>query len=265
MNRSALISILNQGLASQSCVEACWLEGADALGRVDAWSDIDFCAAVQPGCLGAAECAARESLSALGPLDLDVLYTDEPDMRHFVFHLAGTSEHLLIDLCLYTGRGSDFTAGDAIECPLVLFDRSGAVRLHPYTERLTQIDLPSRRKALYGWLAQSSRVDKHLLRGEFLESFGYYQRFLLMPLVEALRLRYTPLHPDYGWVHISRHLPADVVARLERLLCVSGVDDLTRQARRARAWLAFELADQERLAAGEHRADMALDTRSARE
>ncbi|MHB9031687.1 MAG: hypothetical protein ACYC6L_01440 [Anaerolineae bacterium] len=244
INREAIIAALHAGMAARAEVLACWLEGADAAGQVDGYSDIDFCVSLAPGGFGAAEDAARAALQALGPLDLDERTVDEPNQRDATFHFAGTSPHLLVDLCLYDGCGSDFIAGDSIEKPLVLFDRAGVVRFHPAQERLAAADLPARRKRIMMFLDQSSRVGKWIARGAFLEAFGYYRRYLLEPLIEALRLRYTPLHPEYGIVHISRHLPPEVIARLERLHQVTNLPDLATRAALARAWLAEEMKDE---------------------
>ena len=49
---------------------------------------------------------------------------------------------------------------------------------------------------------------------------------------------YTPLHPDYGIVHISRHLPAEVRERLERLYQVRSLADLADRVQEAGAYFA---------------------------
>ncbi len=241
VTREMIITTLRAHLEALPEVLACWLEGADAADRVDAYSDIDLCAALLPGSMDAAEGAARAALRALGECDLDLCYVNEPNQRHLIFHLTASPAHTILDLVFYIGCGSDFIEGDAVERPLILFDRSGAVRFHPAAEQLAALNLPARRQALRGMLAQSSRVDKYLARGEFIEAFGYYRRYLLEPLIEALRLRYTPLHPDYGIVHISRHLPPEVTARLERLHQAVNLADLANNAAQARAWLTDEL------------------------
>lgn len=73
-------------------------------------------------------------------------------------------------------------------------------------------------------------------RAEFLEAFGYYQHWLLTPLVEVLRMQYTPLHPDYFIVHISRHLPSHVLRRLEVLFQVNSVVEIARKSKDARTF-----------------------------
>jgi hypothetical protein len=224
-------------------VGAMWLEGADATGNVDEYSDIDVCCAVQEGCFSLVEDSARMALSSLGNLDQDMLLRDDPSQRHIVLHLQDSSPYLLIDLCLYCGMGSDFYEGDDIEKPLVLFDRVSAVRYHPPDKKLRETSRYSSLRALRETVAQAARIYKYLARGEFLEAFGYYEKYLLMPLIEVLRMRYTPLHPDYGIVHITRHLPAEVHLRLEKLYQVGSVDELGDRVREAEMWFA-EAASQ---------------------
>ena len=236
ITRTAIVATLQEAFERIPQVGAMWLEGADAAGRVDEYSDLDVCCAVQAGFLPLVETEARAALATLGRLDLATLLQDEPAQRHIVLHLQDSSPHLLIDLCLYVGRGSDFTVGDEIEKPLVLFDRVGAIRYHPRAERLEPLKRAERLRALQEMAAQASRIHKYLARGEFLEAFGYYEKFLLAPLIEVLRMRYTPLHPDYGIVHISRHLPASVRLRLERLYQVRSLADLADKVQEAEAW-----------------------------
>jgi hypothetical protein len=81
-------------------------------------------------------------------------------------------------------------------------------------------------------------VLKHIRRGEFREAFGYDQRWVLEPLIEVQRMLSTPLHPDYYIVHISRHLPAANVERLERLFQVVSLQDLEEKLTDAIAWFA---------------------------
>jgi hypothetical protein len=57
-------------------------------------------------------------------------------------------------------------------------------------------------------------VVKQVRRGKFVEAFGYYERYVLQPLVEALRLAYAPRRSDYYVKDIYRDLPAEVTAEL---------------------------------------------------
>jgi hypothetical protein len=241
-DRDQLIGTLHDRLRADPRVLACWLEGADATGNVDVFSDIDFCAAVIDGAIPEVTQEARKALTALGRLDIDHQLVADPDRNHVVFHISGTSPDLLVDFCLYVDRGSTFISDDPIERPLVLFDRADVVRFVDPEHQLRLMEPAQRLQALRQQVAQHRRVLKHIRRGEFLEAFGYYQRWVLEPLIEVQRLLHTPLHPDYYIVHISRHLPAPVVERLERLFQVASLEELEGKVADAVVWFT-ETAD----------------------
>ncbi len=232
--RSLITTTLVQRLQSEPEILAVWLEGADAADSVDEYSDIDLCCSVEANLLEGAAVLAQSALEAIGPLDM-VTRVNSPDFqRHTVFHLAGTSPYLLVDFVAYLpGHGSQFIAGDDIEKPLVLFDRVGAVRYLSAAEAATRQDRPLRLRELRETVAQVSRLEKYLRRGDFLEAYGYYHKWLLQPLIEILRMKYTPLHPDYYIVHISRHLPQDVLAQLEDLVKFNSIAELELKSKAA--------------------------------
>jgi hypothetical protein len=231
--RHEIISTLHEHLASDPKVLALWLEGADATNTVDEYSDIDLCCSVEAGAIPEVVDRAREILQTIGPLDsVENLETGE-DSQHTVFHLTGTSAYLLVDFNLVVGRGSTFAEADEIEKPVILFDKCSVIRYLSQEEHWTTKSHRQRLQELKNTIAQSSRIDKYVKRGLFLEAYGYYHRWLLEPLVEILRMRYTPLHPDYYIVHITRHLPSDMLARLEELFRVNSVAEIEAKSKEA--------------------------------
>ncbi len=225
-SRNSIIATLRAHLEPNPNILALWLEGADATGAVDEYSDLDLCCSVVAGSLAQVADQAEQALASLGRIDFKQKLRAEKDAQHLVCHLAGTSAYLLVDFNLFVDRGSEFVAGDAIEQPLVLFDKANVIRYVSQQERLTSLAKYQRLQALKDTVAQVSRLDKYLKRDEFLEAFGYYQKWLLEPLIEVLRMQYTPLHPDYFIVHISRHLPSHVLHRLEALFQVNSVAEI---------------------------------------
>jgi len=213
-----------------------WLEGADATGNVDSFSDIDVCCSVSAGSMDAATSRAQAALVSLGKLDLIEKSSRGKDFQFTVFHLEDTSPYLLIDFDVYVDRGSQFTEDDAIEKPLILFDRAGVIRFFANDQHLASIKRAERLQELVNTTAQYSRIEKYIQRGNFLEAFGYYHKWLLMPLIEVLRMRYTPLHPDYYIIHISQHLPPDVLHRLEDLFKISSLEELGTKSQAARSF-----------------------------
>ena len=232
--RSRIIAALTERLKREPDVRAVWLEGADAAGYVDEFSDIDLCCSVEASLLENVGALAQSALETIGPVDMVNRLSGPDFQRHTVFHLAGSSPFLLIDFVAYqAGRGSKFIAGDEIEQPLVVFDRGGVVVYCSPEEAKARQDRPGRLRELRESVAQVSRLEKYLARGNFLEAFGYYHKWLLMPLIEVLRMKYTPLHPDYYIVHISRHLPADVLAQLEDLAKFNSIAELELKSKAA--------------------------------
>jgi hypothetical protein len=229
ITRATIISRLQSVLEAHPQVLAAWLEGADATATVDDYSDIDFCVSVTPGAIPAVLEFVRSALRRMGSLDLDDCPRLAADQGDAVFHIEGTSPYLLVDFCLYVGRGSQFLLGDEIEKPLILFDRAGVVQFRE-PDLAQKKDLAKRLDALENTIAQSARIQKYVLRGDFLEAFGYYHKWLLVPLIELLRLRHTQLHPDYYLVHISRHLSPDVLSRLEDLFKVNSVAEIGQKS-----------------------------------
>jgi hypothetical protein len=236
ISRDAIISAAQAQLERNPHILALWLEGADATGHVDSYSDIDLCCSVEAGAMDSVTSQMQAALESLGTLDLTDRSTSQTDFQFSVFHLQDTSPYLLIDFNVFVDRGSQFVEGDEIEKPLVLFDRGGVVKFSKPDERLASIQRNGRLKELADTVSQYSRIEKYIKRKNFLEAFGYYHKWLLTPLIEVLRMRYTPLHADYYIVHISRHLPADVLRKLERLFQISSLADLEAKSREALAF-----------------------------
>lgn len=84
--------------------------------------------------------------------------------------------------------------------------------------------------------SQISRVEKYCLRGLYPEAFVYYQKYVVEPLVFTLRMKYTPTKIWYYMVHISDHIPQEEVEKLNRILQVSGVDDIMANLQFAVEW-----------------------------
>ena len=85
-------------------------------------------------------------------------------------------------------------------------------------------------KSLYN---QQGRIIAKIKRKDFLEALVYYHKWALTPLVELLRIRYSPLKRDYYLKHISRDLPKKVVVQLEDLYVVDSPKDIERKLAKA--------------------------------
>lgn len=228
--REQIIEAIRAACAAREDVYALWLEGADGLGRVDPYSDLDIWVDAADAAVPAVLDACTAALSALAPVDFEERF-EHPN--HLIFqstlHIEGTSPYLIIDLCVQChsrGReGSTFVRGDVAEQALVLFDRAGVVTVidppPPDVDRLRSGLADARDR-----FAQRARVTKYLHRGKFPEAVTYYHRYVCEPVVMALRALHTPRHTEYGLVHISDHLPPEAVESVSALYAVASLQDI---------------------------------------
>lgn len=244
ITRDSIIAQLATGLAEHPAVHALWLEGADGTGAVDAYSDLDIVIDASDGAEDAVFAASVGILAELGPLDFAAegpRYHNQ--LRTQFLHIAGTPDWLFIDLTVQShSRQYEFVREDADTMPKVLFDKSGVVKFRHLDRAAFQAELSARIPQLEQTVAQRSRAVKYALRGQFLEAMAYYHKFVLSPLVEALRMRYAPVNHDMWLIHISRHLPAPVLHRLEALYQVGSTDDIQANIPAACAWFDETLA-----------------------
>jgi hypothetical protein len=236
ITRLEILSAVRSALEPEEYVLAMWLEGADAQGQVDPFSDIDLCCSVKAGAIEAAAARARQALEGLGRLNLADDKRHAEDFQSNTFHLEDSEPYLLIDFDIFVGRGSSFTTGDAVEKPLILFDKAGVITFREPDLAQVKVENAARLGQLEDLTAQYARLEKYIKRGEYLEAFGYYHKYVLSPLIEALRMRYTPLHTDYYIVHISRHLPPEALRRLEDCFQFASLGELADKSRAAMAF-----------------------------
>lgn len=235
MDRDQIIEYLKNFSMEKPYVNAMWLEGADGIGRVDEYSDVDFWFDVEKS---HQESFLSECIAKLGELaDIDSRVDEiRPEIAQSNVHLAHTSEYLTLDICVQSHeiRGKAVTCyakGDIAEAPFVLFDKGNLISFYEY-----EIDKGEIRRVLAqneNRVRQMSRVTKYIKRGQYLEAYMKYMENVVNPLVETARLLYTPRHFDYGLCHISEHLPVEIVRELEPFYQVTGLKEIEEQLNRA--------------------------------
>lgn len=235
--RQTLINRLTTCLQDEPTVHALWLEGADAYGHADRYSDIDLWADVDAGNEAQVFRTVRAALLEFGPLATDyaVAHPHSQISQRF-FQVEGMSPFCFVDLCLqHHGRVFDFRPQDLF---LTLFDRDGllekarAAGAAWVEEREAIVD---RSQELQSARWRAVLVAKEAARGNLLEALSYYHEEVLRPLVELLRLRYCPGKHEYHLKHVYRDLPPMVAAELERLYSVVGLEELPTACERAAA------------------------------
>ena len=240
-DRTAITEKLCNTLEPLPFVNAFWLEGADAIGTVDEYSDIDYWIDIVDAYEEQAYEAVENALSELAEIDYKyVMQHSHPQIRQRIYHLQGTSEYLMIDFCwqLHSRPKVEYTyiENDNVEAVKVIFDKNSVISYKPldlseYAKWNTKrFDEAKYRRA------QHNRVMKYVHRGLYLEAYAYYNRYALEPLIDLLRLVNTPAYANYYLVHISHHIPSDERERLEYFAKISSLDEIAEKTPEAGDW-----------------------------
>lgn len=235
MDREQIITYLKDFAVNKPYVNAMWLEGADGVGRVDEYSDIDFWFDTDGGCREKFLYECIEKLGSLGAIDSR--YDDiRRDIAQSNIHLKNTSEYLTLDICVqsHETRGTEatcFVKDDIAELPLIIFDKKGIFSFCEYMEDREEIRRVFEENK--NRLLQRGRVTKYIKRGQYLEAYMKYTENIAEPLVRIARLIYTPRHYDYVLCHISEHLPPDAVKELEPFFRVADFSDIEENLNKA--------------------------------
>lgn len=241
IDKNTIINELHRVLEPLPFIRAFWLEGADAAGYADEYSDIDFWVDCEDAQEEEAIAVVEGALARLSTIDYRyICHHSHPKIRQRIYHLAGTGEYLMIDFCwqLHSRPREEYGwyENDPVEAVKVIFDRDQIIRYRPmdpadYVEgnRIRLQEACYRR-------SQYCRVVKYIRRGQYPEAYAYYNRYVLEPLIDLLRLIHTPAYSDYYLIHISRHIPEKERKRLEYFLQTASLTDMEKKIPQAGAW-----------------------------
>jgi len=241
IDQKIITAKLREALEPLPYIYAFWLEGADANGMADEYSDIDYYVDFEDEYEEKAYEAVEKALSELAAIDYKyVMSHPHSKLRQRIYHLAGTSEYLLIDFCwqLHSRPRDEYVyfENNKIEAAKVIFDKDHIIRVSPLDlSRFTQWNQARMEEAKYR-RTQHIRVIKYVHRGQYLEAYAYYNRYVLEPLIDLLRLIYTPAHADYYLVHISQHIPDFEKETLEYFARIASLDDIENKIPKAGQW-----------------------------
>ncbi len=238
MIRDNIIETLKRELEQDNDVYALWLEGADSLGNVDRYSDIDMVLDVKDNEESRILSKIEDILQSFDSLDLN-WEAPQPTskLRYKIYHIKDTSEHLFIDVNVQShSREFNFIEGHPFEKPLVLFDKKNVIKFEKLNKENLGKSLQEQLATIDILFFQRSKVKKYILRYEYLEALAYYHKHVLDPLVMLLRIIHTPLIADYGPIHISKHLPQESLQKLEKMYQTSSLDDLKKRLQEAELW-----------------------------
>lgn len=239
LNRNTIIDVLKDRFINADQVHAYWLEGADSLNAVDEYSDIDVWMDVEDGFEDMVFEIAEEEFSKLGKLDFKFKVNHKhPKIRQNYYHIEGTSEYLIIDFCIQChSRDRNevrYVQGDILEFPKVIFDKANAITIVKEDEKIDIDIIKNSINEIRGKYKQHSRVIKYVERKNYPEAFIYYLKYVADPLVELIRLKYTPKYHYLHMIHISNHIPKEDINMIESYYRIASLEDIRNNIIRAR-------------------------------
>lgn len=241
INRDEIIKKLKEKLEPLDYIYALWLEGADACNTTDEYSDIDIWVDFEDANERQTYDAVESALTELSGIDYTYdMSHSHPKIRQRIYHLSDSSEYLMIDFCLqlHSRPKSEFEYihGSMIETAKVIFDKANIIRYVEYDPaKYEDVNKKRLSECKYRY-SQLMRVRKYVLRKQYLEAYAYYNRYVLEPLIDLLRIVYTPANTDYYLIHISHHIPDDDLKKLEYFAQLTSVEDIAERIPKAEKW-----------------------------
>lgn len=236
INRKKIIATINSEFISDEKVYAFWLEGADAIGTVDEYSDIDMWFDVEDGYEDMFINHIKETLINISPIEFfHEKYHNHPKIRQMFIRLSDTSKFLIIDLCIQShSRKIEFIKEFEDEKVKVMFDKGDVIK---YTNtdmnEFTQSINKRREEIIKTYEFFAVWIEKEIKRNNYLEALAYYNEYILCPLIELLRIIYAPTKSGFGSKHIKRDLPIDKVNMIEYLYKISSIEEIGKKTREA--------------------------------
>lgn len=241
MDKNIITKTLKNKLEPLDYIYAFWLEGADANDTADEYSDIDYYIDFEDEYEEEAIKVVEDILAELGTIDYKyVMNHGHSKLRQRIYHIEGTSEYLMIDFCwqLHSREKMEYVLikNDPIEAAKVIFDKDNIIRYkkfnpNDYQENNSDILIDSKYR-----YTQHARVIKYVYREQYAEAYAYYNRYVVEPLINLLRLRYTPAHVQYYLIHISSHIPKEEIKKLEDFIKVGSLEDINNNIKKAQVW-----------------------------
>jgi len=240
LTRDAIIQSLVEALKPLDYVHAFYEGGAAAFNRIDEWSDIDLYLVIEDEKVGDAFAVVENALKALSPIKqkYEIPQLPWPGVSQAFYRLEHASEYLIIDLAVLKLSSPEKFLTPEIHGSVVFYIRK------PSKVAALPLDRNALEKKLWERLARlrarfemfSNFVQKEINRRNYLEAIDLYYALMLAILVEALRIRYKPIHHDFKMKYVRHELPALIVQRLKLLYFVRNEDDLRVKYQEAAKW-----------------------------
>jgi predicted nucleotidyltransferase len=239
LKRQQIIEAMIKALKPLEYVHAFWEGGAAAFGRVDEWSDIDAYLLVDDAKIADAFLEVEKALESVSPIRQKYVVSQNwPGVTQAFYSLKRASEYVLVDLGILTDTSPEKFLEPEIHGKVIFyFDKTGITETPRLDHEKFDLKVIDRSRVLKERFRMFGKfVQKELNRDNGLEALEYYRTIVITSLVEALRIKYYPVHYDFKMRYIHYELPPKVVKRLENLCFVRGKEDLQEKYSLSSEW-----------------------------
>ena len=242
LTREEIIQSFRRDLEPLDYIYAFWQSGSVAFNRVDEWSDIDLYLVVEDEKIQETFANVEKTLTNLSPIEqkYEILQNPFPGVAQAFYRLRDAGEYLIIDLAILKQSTPEKFLEPRIHGKSIFyFNKSNRVTIPEWDEEAWRRRLEERSKRLEErFRIFNNFIEKEIQRGNYLEAIDLYHNLTLSTLLEALRIKYNPIHFDFKMRYVHYELPPDVLKRLEKLYFVRSPAELEDKYREASRWFA---------------------------
>ncbi|HMS31446.1 MAG TPA: nucleotidyltransferase domain-containing protein [Candidatus Saccharibacteria bacterium] len=221
-----IIDELKVKLEQEPDIHAMWIVGSVAEGYADELSDVDIWLDIDDGTDKGVFTSIEKLIAKKGKIDVNFSEGITPPFSHAVYHLAGSSPLHFIEVTLHS-HSHKFGQFDSLRKIKVIFDKDDTTKFEDFDEVGYNKMLSERKTFLVEKIEIGKlSVEKEIMRQQFPDAMHNYLFWLVEPIIELARIKYSPLKITYNLKHASRDLPKEVVKEIESLYQVASLDDL---------------------------------------
>jgi hypothetical protein len=239
VGRNQILRALTAALEPLDYVNAMWEAGAISWGRLDRYSDIDLQLDVKDNKVKDAMKTVENALKTLSPIQkrYEVIGPSHGHWQCF-YKLEKSTDFLLVDLCIMKHSAKDkFLERERHGEPVFYFNKRNTIRTKGLDKKAYAKTLSTRLERIKARLDLfNCFVEKELQRGNHLEAIDIYRAVVLGSLIEVLRMKYHPLHHDFGTRYLHYELPPSVVKTLKSFMFIKDERDLRKKHKAALQW-----------------------------
>ncbi len=240
LTREEIVQSLRRDLEPLDYVYAFWQSGSVAFNRVDEWSDIDLYLLVEDEKVQETFANVEKSLTSLSPIEqkYEVLQNPFPGVAQAFYRMRDAGEYLIVDLAILKQSSPEKFLEPRIHGQSIFyFNKSNRVTIPDWDEEAWRRRLQERSKHLEARFRMFNNfIEKEIKRGNNLEAIDLYHALTLGTLLEALRIKYNPIHCDFKMRYVYYELPPEVLSRLEILYFVGSPAELEEKYQAASRW-----------------------------